>query len=125
MWRSHSRSTLALLTALLAFGALSCSSDNEKVVASWEKLGDIIRVYQDDCPALAQALSDFHTENDAHFSAQAKTKYQAIYNDPDLRLRMERAMAGLESVSFKCREDQKVQEATHKLFAEVLDFPQP
>lgn len=97
-----------------------CTSEEEKVVETWEELGELIDEHRDDCEALAEALEEFEGENADVFSSDLRPLYEEIEDDPDLRFRMERAMAHLETQPFECGNDPAVQAAASSLFGDLL-----
>ena len=117
------RPRLAIITVGCVFLLVAgCSNEAEKVVETWEELGEVIDENRDDCAALAEALREFEEEHADVFSADLRPLYDEIDDEPVLRYRMERAMAHLESEPFECGEDPDVQEAANALFGDLLDI---
>ena len=107
--------------ALLATTWVGCKSEAETVVETWEELGEIIADNQDDCDALAEAIGEFQSEHGDLFASDMTPIYEEIDSDPELRFRMERAMADLQTDDFACREHTEVRKVSRELFGSLID----
>lgn len=107
-----------LLCVLLLAG---CSNEAERIVETWEELGEVIEDHRDDCAELAEALTEFEDEHGEMFAADTRPLYEEIHADPDLRFRMERAFARIEAEDFECRDNEAVQAAASALFGEIIE----
>lgn len=109
----------ALLAALLA--VVGCSREAEKVVESWESLGSDLEKHASDCGALAEALRAYQRDNATLFAADMQPIYQEIADTPELRFRLERALAAVHEKDYVCRNDPRVHAAAAELFDELLE----
>ena len=117
-WRKNLKSIVA--TPMVFLALVGCASEEEKVVETWESLATAVENTQYDCEALAETLSSFRSDNPDVFSSSSRKLYTKIYDDTDLRVRIERAYARIESIDYECRKDAAVQDAAAELLADFL-----
>lgn len=119
----RSAASLFLVLVIACCGLTACSNEAEKVVETWEDLATLIAEKQGECRELSVALDEFREEHAPAFSADVRPIYEEIDRSPELRFRMERAYAGLQSSDLPCRDDVEVQRAAKELFKGLLALP--
>jgi len=119
------RILMVLMLVAFVFGTVGCKSDEEKVVAEFEKLAKALE--GDDCAAVAKAVGELDTANLKELMKKLKEKYpdpkegEKKEKPEELKKLDKEIEAVFEKMQkSKCKDDGDVKKAVMKFMSEAI-----